>query len=130
MDLTLDSVAVAVNTAWTMIAASLVFFMQAGFAMVEAGFTRSKNAANIVLKNLMDFAVASLVFWLVGFGLMFGESVGGLIGWGGLGSPELSFSHLGLALPFLAFLWFQTTFAGTTATIVSGAMAERTKFSA
>ncbi|MFZ5814667.1 MAG: ammonium transporter [Bacillota bacterium] len=130
MDLTIDAVAVAVNTAWTMVAASLVFFMQAGFAMVEAGFTRSKNAANIVLKNLMDFVVASLAFWLVGFGLMFGKDIGGVIGWGGIGSPEGMFSHLGLALPFFAFWWFQTTFAGTTATIVSGAMAERTKFSA
>jgi len=130
MDLSLESLAVAVNTTWTMVAASLVFFMQAGFAMVEAGFTRSKNAANIVLKNLMDFVVASLAFWLVGFGLMFGPSLGGLVGWGGFGSAEASFSHLGLTLPFLAFFWFQNTFAGTTATIVSGAMAERTKFAA
>lgn len=78
----------------------------------------------------MDFVVASLAFWLVGFGFMFGEDIGGLIGWGGLGSPEGLFAHLGLTLPFFAFFWFQTTFAGTTATIVSGAMAERTKFSA
>ncbi len=130
MDLSLEALSVAINTTWTMVAASLVFFMQAGFAMVEAGFTRSKNAANIVLKNLMDFVVASLAFWLVGFGLMFGESLGGLVGWGGFGSSEASFAHLGLAIPFFAFLWFQTTFAGTTATIVSGAMAERTKFAA
>lgn len=130
MEWTVDSVAAAVNTVWVMVAASLVFFMQAGFAMVEAGFTRSKNAANIVLKNLMDFVVASLAFWLVGFGLMFGEDIGGLIGWGGIGSPEGLFDHLGLTIPFFAFWWFQTTFAGTTATIVSGAMAERTKFSA
>lgn len=126
----LDGLTTAINAAWTMVAASLVFFMQAGFAMVEAGFTRSKNAGNIVLKNLMDFVVASLAFWALGFGLMFGPDAGGLIGLGGLGAAEANFSHLGLAIPFLVFLWFQTTFAGTTATIVSGAMAERTKFSA
>ncbi len=62
-----EAVAVALNTAWTLLAAFLVFFMQAGFALVEAGFTRAKNAANIVLKNLMDFAVASLAYWAVGF---------------------------------------------------------------
>ncbi len=98
-------------------------------AMVEAGFTRSKNAANIVLKNLMDFAVASIGFWMVGSALMFGKDVGGVIGLSGWFSAEGDFGHLGLAIPFMAFLWFQTTFAGTTATIVSGAMAERTKFS-
>lgn len=122
--------AVAINTMWTMVAASLVFFMQAGFAMVEAGFTRSKNAANIVLKNLMDFVVASLVFWAVGFSFMFGADAAGVIGVGGWFSAPAAFDHLGLAIPFFAFLWFQTTFAGTTATIVSGAMAERMKFSA
>jgi len=126
----LDGLTVGIDAAWTMVAASLVFFMQAGFAMVEAGFTRSKNAVNIVLKNLMDFVVASIGFWAVGFGLMFGADAAGLIGFGGLGSPESRFLHLGLAIPFFVFLWFQTTFAGTTATIVSGAMAERTKFSA
>jgi len=128
--MSLDGLTTAINAAWTMVAASLVFFMQAGFAMVEAGFTRSKNAGNIVLKNLMDFVVASLAFWVLGFGLMFGPDAGGLIGLGGFGSPESGFAHLGLAIPFLVFLWFQTTFAGTAATIVSGAMAERTKFSA
>lgn len=127
---TAASLSVALDTMWVMVAASLVFFMQAGFAMVEAGFTRAKNAANIVLKNLMDFTVASLVFWLVGFSLMFGSSVAGLVGIGGWGSAEGGFEHLGLAIPFYAFWWFQCTFAGTTATIVSGAMAERAKFSA
>ncbi|BAD39214.1 ammonium transporter [Symbiobacterium thermophilum] len=126
----LDGWTVGIDSAWTMVAASLVFFMQAGFAMVEAGFTRSKNAVNIVLKNLMDFVVASIAFWAVGFGLMFGADAGGLVGLGGFGSPESRFLHLGLAIPFFVFLWFQTTFAGTAATIVSGAMAERTKFSA
>ncbi|HYF79188.1 MAG TPA: ammonium transporter [Symbiobacteriaceae bacterium] len=130
MALSTDALAMAINTAWTMVAASLVFFMQAGFAMVEAGFTRSKNAANITLKNLMDFVVASLAFWLVGFALMFGGDVAGLVGFGGWASNPEAYSHLGLSIPFYAFWWWQCTFAGTTATIVSGAMAERTKFSA
>lgn len=130
MDLTTSDLMVAINASWTMVAAALVFFMQAGFAMVEAGFTRSKNAGNITLKNLLDFVVASLAFWVVGFGLMFGADLGGMVGLGGLGSPEANFAHLGLSIPFLVFFWFQTTFAGTTATIVSGAMAERMKFSA
>ena len=68
------------NTLWTCLAAFLVFFMQAGFAMVETGFTRAKNACNIIMKNLMDFSIGSVTFWLVGFGLMFGVSAGGLIG--------------------------------------------------
>lgn len=127
---TAASNAVAINTMWTMVAASLVFFMQPGFAMVEAGFTRAKNAGNIVLKNLMDFVVASLVFWAFGFSLMFGTDLAGVIGVGGWFSSAPAFEHLGLSIPFFAFLWFQTTFAGTTATIVSGAMAERTKFNA
>lgn len=123
-----EAVAVALNTAWTLLAAFLVFFMQAGFALVEAGFTRAKNAANIVLKNLMDFAVASLAYWAVGFALMFGADAAGLAGTTGWFSQEAGFGHLDLSLPLLAFLMFQTVFAGTSATIVSGAMAERTKF--
>ncbi|HYG60530.1 MAG TPA: ammonium transporter [Symbiobacteriaceae bacterium] len=130
MEYSVESLAVAINTTWTMVAASLVFFMQAGFAMVEAGFTRSKNAGNIVLKNLMDFVVASLAFWLLGFALMFGPDLAGVVGISGWASNPEAYSHLGLAIPFFAFWWFQCTFAGTTATIVSGAMAERTKFSA
>ena len=68
------------NTLWTCLAAFLVFFMQAGFALVEAGFTRAKNACNIIMKNLMDFSIGSLSFWLVGFGLMFGATSTGLVG--------------------------------------------------
>lgn len=124
---TADSNSAAIDTVWTMVATFLVFLMQAGFAMVEAGFTQAKNASNIVMKNLMDFAVASLVFWLVGFGLMFGKDVGGFIGTSGFMLRD-SFEHLGLRIPVLAFLMFQTVFAGTSATIVSGAMAERTRF--
>ena len=114
------------NYLWTLVAAALVFFMQAGFAMVEAGFTRAKNAINIMMKNLMDFAIGSLAFWAIGFGLMFGASSTGWFGTTGFflsdftpdGDPWV-----------LAFWMFQVVFAATAATIVSGAMAERTKFS-
>lgn len=124
---TAESNAVAIDTVWTLIAAFLVFFMQAGFAMVEAGLTRAKNAGNIVMKNLMDFVAGSLVFWLVGFAIMFGVDQAGLFGTTGFAVLD-NFEHLGLSIPILAFLMFQTVFAATAATIVSGAMAERTKF--
>ena len=112
-----------INIAWTCIAAFLVFFRQAGFAMVETGFTRAKNAVNILMKNLMDFSVGSIAFFLVGFGLMFGQT-NGLFGTTlfGLGGVEPG-AHWNWT-----FLIFQTVFAATAATIVSGAMAERTKF--
>ena len=121
----------AVNTIWVLVGAVLVFFMQAGFAMVETGFTRAKNAGNIIMKNLMDFCIGTPVFWLVGFGLMFGGS-GALVGGiGGLASEaNYGTSMLPDGVPFFAFLIFQTVFCATAATIVSGAMAERTKFSA
>ncbi len=117
----------AFDTMWVLFATALVFFMQAGFAMVETGFTRAKNASNIIMKNLMDFSVGSLIYWIVGFSIMFGTDLGGLIGrvdWLSLGS----YDHLGLGIPLHAFLIFQTVFCATAATIVSGAMAERTKF--
>ena len=113
------------NYLWTLVAAALVFFMQAGFAMVECGFTRAKNAINIMMKNLMDFAVGSLAFWAVGFGLMFGVS-NGLFGTTGFFLSDFS---PGGDPWVLAFWMFQVVFAATAATIVSGAMAERTKFS-
>jgi len=119
--------AMVINTMWVLVAAFLVFFMQAGFAMVEAGFTRAKNASNIIMKNLMDFSIGSLAFFAFGFAIMFGVDKAGLIGTSGffmMGSME----HLGLGIPIEAFVIFQTVFAATTATIVSGAMAERTKF--
>ena len=116
------------NTSWVLITAFLVFFMQAGFAFVEAGLTRSKNTTNILMKNLMDFVMGTLAFWAVGFGLMFGTSNGGLFGASnffiGSGGDDI------VGLPALSFWLFQLVFAGTAATIVSGAMAERTKFSA
>ncbi len=113
------------NYLWTLIAAGLVFFMQAGFAMVESGFTRAKNAINIMMKNLMDFSMGSLFYWAIGFGLMFGATTTGWFGTSGFflsdftpdGDPWV-----------LAFWMFQVVFAATAATIVSGAMAERTKF--
>jgi Amt family ammonium transporter len=110
---------------WTLIAAALVFFMQAGFAMVEAGFTRAKNAVNILAKNLMDFSMGSIAFWAVGFGLMFGASS---TGWFGTSGFFLSDFSIGGDPWVLAFWMFQAVFAATAATIVSGAMAERTKF--
>ena len=112
-----------INVVWTCIAAFLVFFMQAGFAMVEAGFTRAKNAVNILMKNLMDFSIGSIVFFLVGFGLMFGKSNGIF------GTTLFALSGVEPGTDWnWTFLIFQTVFAATAATIVSGAMAERTKF--
>ena len=123
-----DATATVINTMWVLLAAFLVFFMQAGFAMVEAGFTRAKNASNIIMKNLMDFSIGSIVYLAVGFGLMFGIDKGGFIGTNGFFGFD-SMEHLGLGIPLDAFIIFQTVFAATAATIVSGAMAERTKFS-
>ena len=118
-----EEVQLNINIVWTCVAAFLVFFMQAGFAMVEAGFTRAKNAVNILMKNLMDFSVGTLAFFLIGFGLMFGKSNGlfgtTLFGMSGV-EPGSDWNW--------TFLIFQTVFAATAATIVSGAMAERTKF--
>jgi len=114
----------SVDTIWVLLATVLVFFMQAGFAMVETGFTRAKNAGNIIMKNLMDFAVGTIVFWILGFGLMFGATKYGIIG-------TLDFfvqGNYSSTIPTYAFLIFQTVFCATAATIVSGAMAERTKF--
>lgn len=119
----------AVNTIWVLLGAVLVFFMQAGFAMVEAGFTRAKNSGNIIMKNMMDLCLGSVVFWFVGFGLMFGMNnqwIGGI--------DCFLLGDYSAILPSgvskWAFVIFQTVFCATSATIVSGAMAERTKFSA
>lgn len=113
------------DTIWVLLAAALVFFMQAGFAMVETGFTRAKNAGNIIMKNLMDFALGSLAFWIIGFSLMQGDSLLG----GFIGRPDFFVRNdYGSTIPSSAFFIFQTVFCATAATIVSGAMAERTKF--
>ncbi len=116
------------NIVWTCVAAFLVFFMQAGFAMVEAGFTRAKNVVNIIMKNLMDFSIGSIAFFTIGFGIMFGLNSSGFIGTSDffLGWNEYG-DGFDSQWPF-TFLIFQTVFAATAATIVSGAMAERTKF--
>ena len=119
----------AVNTIWVLIGAALVFFMQAGFSMCEAGFTRAKNTGNILMKNLMDFCIGTPCFWLIGFGIMFGSG-SALFGWI---DPLImkDYSHiLPAGVPLWAYAIFQTVFCATSATIVSGAMAERTKFSA
>ncbi|SHH93138.1 ammonium transporter [Clostridium grantii] len=123
----LTNLSMAIDNMWVLVATALVFFMQAGFAMVETGFTRAKNASNIIMKNLMDFAVGSLIYWIIGFVIMFGVDKAGIIGTGSLFSTG-SFEHLGLGIPVSTFLIFQTVFCATAATIVSGAMAERTKF--
>lgn len=118
-----------VNTIWVLIGAALVFFMQAGFSMCEAGFTRAKNTGNILMKNLMDFCIGTPAFWLVGFGIMFGS---GSALFGRIDPLILGdYSNiLPEGVPLWAFAIFQTVFCATSATIVSGAMAERTKFSA
>ncbi len=112
-----------INTVWVLIASILVFFMQAGFALVESGFTRAKNTANIIMKNFLDFCIGSLLFWIVGYSIMFND--GNLF----LGAISL-FSNFSIDLPVTqaAFLFFQTVFAGTAVTIISGAVAERMKF--
>ena len=121
----------AVSTMWILVGTVLIFFMQAGFAMLETGMTRVKNAGNIAMKNLIDYCIGAIAFWLVGFGIMYGGS-GSVLGkikgvavesvYGNGMIPE--------GVPFWAFLIFQTVFAATAATIVSGAMAARTKFAA
>lgn len=118
------------DTVWVLIAAFLVFFMQAGFAMVESGFTRAKNAVNILMKNLMDFSIGSVAFWIVGFAIMFGNGNGflGLSGWFVPAESKAFASLEWSSVPTHAAWLFQLVFAATAATIVSGAMAERTQF--
>ena len=117
-----DAVGSEVYAVWFLIATALVFWMQAGFAMVETGFTRAKNAGNIIMKNLMDFCIGTVMFILIGFGLLLGEDMVGLIG-----KPGFD-----IFTAYENFDWsnfvFNLVFCATTATIVSGAMAERTKF--
>ncbi len=114
------------DVTWTLVAAFLVFFMQAGFALCEAGLTRAKNTGNILMKNMMDFCIGTPCFWLVGFGIMFAGS-GPLIG--GF-DPFIRGDYDFGTLPVWVYAVFQTVFCATAATIVSGSMAERTKFSA
>ena len=115
----LKALATSVDIGWILLGAALVFFMQAGFAMVETGLTRAKNAGNIVMKNLMDFCIGTPIYWFIGFGIMFGGT-GALFG---------GIDLFCLKQDDYAMMIFQTVFCATSATIVSGAMAERTKFS-
>ncbi len=118
--------AVAINTIWVLLAAFLVFIMHAGFTMVEAGFTQAKNTVNIIMKNFMTVSIGVMVYYFVGFAFMFGPDIGSF-----MGSSGFLVSNFGEAfngIPTYAFFFFQAVFAATCATIVSGAMAERTKF--
>lgn len=131
-EITAADVQVTLNNIWVTIAAFLVIFMNAGFAMVETGFARQKNAVNVLTKNLIVFALATLGYWFIGFSLMFGANGNAWVGWGSFflgGAPELyGLGPDGLNLSKDTFFLFQVAFAGTAATIVSGAVAERIKF--
>ena len=118
-ELSLETIQDSFDAIWLILCGGLVFFMQAGFAMVETGLTRAKNAGNIIMKNLMDFSAGAILYWAIGWGLMYGETAGGFIG----------VSDFFLASGATRDWFFQVVFAATAATIVSGAMAERTKFS-
>lgn len=123
---TAQSNAAAIDTVWVLICAYLVFLMHAGFTMVEAGFTRAKNIVNIMMKNMLTVSLGALLFFVIGFGLAFGGDAGSFIGVKGFclaGIQDLDFG-----IPMHAFWLFQAVFCATAATIVSGAMAERTKF--
>lgn len=117
------------NILWTLVAAILVMFMQAGFAMVECGFTRAKNAGNILMKNFLDFAAGAIVFYFVGYAFMFGTDIGGFIGMSDFALGSATALDAGGQWT-LTFWFFQSVFAATAATIVSGGIAERTKFPA
>ncbi|MEP0948893.1 ammonium transporter [Nodosilinea sp. FACHB-141] len=131
-ELTAADVQVTLNNIWVLVCSFLVIFMNAGFAMVETGFCRQKNAVNVLTKNLIVFALATLAFWFIGFSLMFGANGNGWVGWGSFflgGAPELyGLGPDGINLTKDTFFLFQVAFAGTAATIVSGAVAERIKF--
>ncbi len=124
-EISLDQLKQGLDTVWVLVAAFLVFFMQAGFGMVEAGFIRAKNTCNILTKNFLDFCMASLGFFLIGYALMFGDGNGfcGTSGWALFGLEETT-----SGLPLYAFWLFQAAFCGAAATIVAGGMAERMKF--
>lgn len=129
-ELSIDDVQRALDNVWILIAAFLVIFMNAGFGMLETGFCRQKNAVNILTKNLIVFALATLAYWFIGFSIMFGGGTG-WIGWGNFflgGAPELYGLEADAGLTKDTFFLFQAAFAGTAATIVSGAVAERIKF--
>ena len=124
--LSLEQLSVGLDTVWVLLGAFLVFFMQAGFGMVEAGFIRAKNTCNILTKNFLDFCMASVGFFVLGYALMFGEGNAfcGFKGWCLVGAES------GADVPLYAFWLFQAAFCGAAATIVAGGMAERMKFTA
>jgi Amt family ammonium transporter len=127
----LDEKSVALDTVWVLVAGMLVMIMQAGFAMVETGFTRAKNACNIMMKNMMDFSVGAVTYWAIGFALMFGAG-NAFFGTSGFFLKDAGDTFASLdwsTVPLTCKYFFQMVFAATAATIVSGAMAERTKFS-
>ena len=115
--MTNEALELSINLVWVMLGAILVFFMHAGFAMVEAGFTRSKNAVNILMKNVLTISLGGIVYFAIGYGLMFGDTAGGFIGTSGFALQGVD---------DIAFFVFQAMFAATCATIISGAVAERT----
>lgn len=121
-ELIMENTQVLLNIVWTMVGAFLVYFMQAGFAMVETGFTRAKNSGNILMKNMMDFVLGSIFFFIIGFALMFGGS-NAFIGTAGFFHPKSLADADGMfnGLPIGVFMIFQTVFCATSATIVSGA---------
>ncbi|GHV81405.1 hypothetical protein AGMMS49944_31960 [Spirochaetia bacterium] len=121
-----ETLGFSLDTIWLFLGAILVFIMQAGFALVETGLTQAKNAVNITMKNVMDFCFGAIVYWAIGWAFMYGKDAGGFIG-----TSEFFHSPMDLSLESGGFYttWlFQVVFAATAATIVSGAMAERTKF--
>ena len=127
-----DSTQVAMDTGWVLLAAVLVMFMQAGFAMLTAGFSRAKNSCNMLMKNLMDFCFGTVAYWAVGFGLMFGAG-NLLFGTSGFFLQDMGGTFASLdwtSVPLECKYFFQLVFCATSATIVAGAMAERTKFAA
>ena len=128
----IEAAGLLMNVMWAMIGAILVYFMQAGFAMCEAGFTRAKNTGNILMKNMMDFVLGSLFFFVFGFAIMHGPDWNGIIGIKGFLDPTVLADADGMlnGLPVGVFIIFHTVFCATSATIVSGSMAERTKFAA
>ena len=115
--MTNEALELSINLVWVMLGAFFVFFMHAGFAMVEAGFTRSKNAVNILMKNILTISIGGIVYFAVGYAIMFGDSANGLIGTTGFALSGVD---------DIAFFVFQAMFAATCATIISGAVAERT----
>ena len=119
-----ESFQLTLNIIWIVIMTGLVFFMQAGFTMLESGMVRAKNSYNVALKNVSDLCAAIVTFWLFGFAIMFGASVDGWFGFDGFFGNTIFDAH------DMAFFAFQATFDGTAATIVAGSVAERMKFSA